>query len=238
MPVGAMRVPQKKENKGSQKWIRILVNKCPEILNAYIRCKIPSLSERDIIWLSPLEREGFKEYQDDAFLEKIGLQELTGELSDFWPKNGPVWDGLGKTSNETGETAFFLVEAKAHVSELITKCGAKDEFSLYTISKALDETQRWLNCRNPKIDWKSGFYQYANRLAHLYFLRERNREAYLVFLYFVGDPTHISTSREAWNSALALQKKLLGLSADCLTGKAINLYHRHRGYQGSLTADC
>ena len=34
------------------------------------------------------------------------------------------------------------------------------------------------------------FYQYANRLAHLYFLKELNKvDAALVFIYFVGDTT-------------------------------------------------
>ena len=94
-----------------------------------------------------------------------------------------------------------------------------------TPSASLAETQRWLNCRGPCIDWKYGFYQYANRLAHLYFLREKARkEAYLVFLYFVGDSTHIPTSLDAWESVLKLQKKLMGLSADILPGKGIEVF--------------
>ena len=104
----------------------------------------------------------------------------------------------------------------------------KNKESLKTISKRLDDTQRWLNCRAPSIDWKCGFYQYANRLAHLYFLREKaGKEAYLIFLYFIADLTHISASREAWNSALKLQKKLMGLSAKRLTGRVIDLFIKH-----------
>ncbi len=42
-----------------------------------------------------------------------------------------------------------------------------------------------------------GFYQYINRLAHLYLLRVLNKiPAYLVFVYFVNDHTHIPTSRQ------------------------------------------
>ena len=121
--------------------------------------------------------------------------------------------------------ASNLVEAKADVPEIVSFCGAKDKKSLKIISASLSETQRWLNCKEPQIDWKYGFYQYANRIAHLYFLREKaHKETYLIFLYFVGDPTHISTSLEAWNSALKLQKKLMGLSAGSLTGKVIDLF--------------
>jgi hypothetical protein len=217
-----MRVPQKSVDRGSQKWTQELINIYPEFLNALIIQRLPSLSDRGIYWLSPLEKDEFAEYRDAAFLQKIGLPELAGELIQFWPKNGPQWDALGKSSDEE---AFILVEAKANIAELITTCGAKDETSLEKISKSLAETQRWLKCRRPLIDWKIGFYQYANRLAHLYFLRRESRkEAFLLFLYFVNDSTHIPTSREAWNGALELQRKLLGLPAEILTGKVIDLF--------------
>ena len=45
--------------------------------------------------------------------------------------------------------------------------------------------------RSPEhcCDWSTRFYQYANRLAHLYFLRELNGfNAYLVFVNFLNDP--------------------------------------------------
>ena len=218
-----MRVTQLREKaKGSQKWIQDIINTCPKFLNGLIQEKFASLSEREICWTSPLEQDEYAEYRDADFLKKIGLTELTEELIKFWPQNGPQWDALGKTSDGK---AFILVEAKANVPELISFCGAKDKESLKTISKGLDDTQSWLNCIGPKIDWKCGFYQYANRLAHLYFLRKKaGKEAYLIFLYFIADLTHISTSREAWNSALKLQKKLMGLSAKSLTGKVIDLF--------------
>ncbi len=37
-------------------------------------------------------------------------------------------------------------------------------------------------------------------------------DAILVFLYFENDYTHIPTSHEAWQGALLLQKRLMGLS--------------------------
>jgi len=219
-----MRVPQLKENpKGSQKWVQEIINFCPSRLNRLIQQEIASLSGREIQWTSPLEQDKFAEYRDAAFLENLDLQEFTEKLEKFWPKMGPQWDALGRTAD--GEV-LILVEAKANIPELVSFCGAKDKESLRTISASLAETQGWLNCREPRVDWKCGFYQYANRLAHLYFLREKAQKegSYLVFLYFVEDASHIPTSRDAWNSALKLQKKLMGLSSASLAGKATEVF--------------
>lgn len=217
-----MRVPQPRAKRGSQKWIQDIINAYPEVLNARIREKIASLSSRKICWISPLEQDDFAEYRDTEFIKKLELSELSQKLNKFWPKNGPQWDALGKTSDHK---AVILVEAKANVPELVSFCSAKDEQSLNTISRSLAETQQWLNCRGPRIDWKYGFYQYANRLAHLHFLSEKaGKEAYLIFLYFIADSTHISTSQEAWNSALVFQKKLMGLSAKSLNGKVMDIF--------------
>jgi len=81
-----------------------------------------------------LKDDKFAEYRDRAFLERIGLDELSEELQKFWPKNGPQWDALGRTSDEK---AVILVEAKANVPELVSFCGAKDRNSLDTISESL-----------------------------------------------------------------------------------------------------
>ena len=62
-------------------------------------------------------------------------------------------------------------------------------------------------------DWSALFYQYTNRLAHLYFLRELNKiDAYLVLVYFVGanDVPEPSTASE-WKAANRLLKMALCL---------------------------
>ena len=81
---------------------------------------------------------------------------------------------------------IFLVEAKAHLSELISSPSqAKSATSIELIKKSLDETKSYLHISLDK-DWASKYYQYTNRLAHLYFLRVKNNvPAYLVFLYLV-----------------------------------------------------
>lgn len=61
-------------------------------------------------------------------------------------------------------------------------------------------------------DWLGQLYQYANRLAHLYFLRRvLGVPAWLAFVYFLDDP-HCPTDRETWVQALGQVKERLGIS--------------------------
>ena len=192
--------------RGSQKWIQALVNGSSEQLNRAIAGSLTIPLKQPIEWLSPLQVAGYAEYRDTAFLECLGLSQLAAALREFWPLSGPRWDALGRAGNR-----YFLVEAKANIPELISDCQASAPQSREMIAAAMLRTQRWLGAR-PRIDWLTGFYQYANRLAHLYFMREVAKEdAYMVFLYILNDPTHISTSRVEWQGALELQKLLLGL---------------------------
>ena len=105
----------------------------------------------------------------------------------------------------------FLVEAKANIPEIMSSLGAKSEHSIAKIQKSLEETRKYLRCKNSEL-WEKGFYQYVNRLAHLYFLRDICKvDACLIFVYFLNDPTYLPASREEWAGALELQKRLLGL---------------------------
>lgn len=124
-------------------------------------------------------------------------------LSDFWPSGGPVWDGLARTS--AGRS--LLVEAKANVPELDNSPAAASGRSLTTIEEALNETKTLLGVRS-ETGWTRCFYQYANRLAHLYFLKELNGiEDALIFVYFTGDTTISGVnpvSREDWEATMWL----------------------------------
>ena len=80
------------------------------------------------------------------------------------------------------------------------------------IDSAIQEVQSYLGIYSA-VDWTQVLYQYANRVAHLYFLRQVSQiPAYLVFLYFLGDkemegPETIGE----WKSALKVGKGILGL---------------------------
>ena len=71
--------------------------------------------------------------------------------------------------------------------------------------------KKFISIRN-NTDWTQCFYQYANRLAHLYLLRKLNGiDAALVFVYFVNDQTTYPVSREGWEAAIGLATNHLGV---------------------------
>jgi hypothetical protein len=49
-------------------------------------------------------------------------------------------------------------------------------------------------------------------------------EAYLVFVYFVNDETHIPTQKSEWEGAIQLQKRLMGLSKHKLQKYIADVY--------------
>lgn len=215
-----MRTPQLKGTKGSLKWIQILANDHPDRLNKAIASEL-SLSSPNIQWLSPLKSDQYAEYRDGAFLDLLGLGEFKTSLRKFWPRNGPQWDALGR-STEKGP--YFLLEAKANIPEIMSSLGAKSKDSIAKIRKSLEETRKYLRCKSCGL-WEKGFYQYVNRLAHLYFLRNICKvDAYLVFVYFLNDPTHIPTTRQQWAGALELQKSLLGLKKYRLRSYVVEIF--------------
>ena len=203
------QVQQKRAKKGSQKWLQLAVNERQDLLDAHITPQLgtplPSIE-----WLSPLQSDDYAEYRDREFLNRLSLDLKHYPLEQFWPKNGPQWDGLAKTNNDQ----LLLIEAKAHIEEMRSSgSGASDPISRKKIAHSLQETQRFLDIRR-SVDWAiSPYYQYANRLAHLYLLAELNGfDAYLVMLYCLNDvdmngPQEI---RE-WEAAIQGQDAALGL---------------------------
>lgn len=194
---------------GSQRQIQTYVNERTSELNTAIKSAVHLPNETAISWVSPLASDLFNEYRDEEFLNLLGLSAHSSALAAFWPYNGPCWDALAKINS--GNSGFILVEAKSHVPEMESRCTARGAVSLAKIRKAVAETQQWLGVEgNP--DWLNCFYQMANRLAFLYFLRERVKcEAWLVNVYFCNDPWK-PTSSEEWEYGLAQAKKRL-----CLT---------------------
>jgi len=202
------RIPQGPGVKGSQKWIQKLVNEKPDLFNSLIRTQLDLPDTDKITWHSPIAGDEYAEYQDHPFLDLLSIKLPKISLSDFWPSRGPVWDGLGKS--ETGEV--FLVEAKSHIPELLSPGTGAGERSLKKIKRSLNETKTFLNS-NSEHDWTLTFYQYTNRLAHLYLLRALNKvPAYLVFVYFVNDKEmNGPKSIDEWNGALSLLTSYLGI---------------------------
>jgi hypothetical protein len=212
------RYPQGKEEKGSKRWIQDIVNRCPSSLDSNIR-KNGFLPEgMSISWKSPLVHDDYAEYRDEGFLEILDLSAHKEDLRQFWPKRGPQWDALGI---QRDLRRYYLVEAKANIPELGSSCQAEDPNSIHLIEKSLVQALGIA----PNLPWQQGFYQYANRLAHLYFLREIAKvDAVLVLVYFLNDRTHLPTSVEAWHGALTLQKKLMCISSRTLLKSACEVF--------------
>lgn len=196
------RIPQPKGTRGSLRWIQHFVNEAPDALNA-------TIGIGPIEWRSPLAIDDYAEYRDSSFLDLLGIKLPRRSLASFWPSGGPQWDALGRA--ESGEVV--LVEAKAHVGEILTPASRGSEDSLKRIRASLAETATALGALPGSVDWSQRFYQYTNRLAHAYLLNRLNGvRAVLAFLYFIGDSDmNGPQSRREWEAALAVVHEALGL---------------------------
>jgi len=206
--------------KGSKKWVQKLINEKPELLSSRIAEELRLPENERIRWLSPLKNDDYAEYSDKESLDLLGVSLKKRRLADFWPENGPQWDALGKS--DSGK--LFLVEAKSHVGELISSIRARDENSVRKIRRSLEETKTFLNS-NAEVDWSRGFYQYSNRLAHLYLLRQNDLSAYLIFVYFVNDSEMAGpTTIDQWKGAIELLHSFLGIRRQKLKKFAIDVF--------------
>ena len=201
--------PKVKAERGSQKWLQLAVNEKPDVLNRAIRAAAAGALASNIEWLSPLAADNYREYRDQNFVDTLGISLEARPLSAFWPARGPVWDALART--ESGE--LILLEAKAHIPEMVSPASKASPGSLVKIELALEETRQALAPRTT-VSWSGTFYQYTNRMAHLYLLRLLNKvPAHLVFLYFIGDSdVHGPASREEWHGAIQVSEAYLGLA--------------------------
>ena len=215
------RIPQGPAQKGSQKWIQKVINENPELINSRIRTQLDLPGTENISWYSPLAEDESAEYQDQAFLDLLDIKLPEASLADFWPQRGPCWDALGKSDTRD----IFLVEAKSHVPEMLSPGTGAGAESLRKIKGSLNDTKAYLNSQS-KHDWSSTFYQYTNRLAHLYLLRVLNRvPAYLVFVYFLNDnEMNGPKSIGEWSGALKLLHSFLGTGRHKLSKSVTDLF--------------
>lgn len=184
--------------RGSLKWIQRAVNVMPRVL---VTSNSPATQ-----WVSPLRDDGWAEYRDAGFLERIGHPELVEALSAFWPARGPQWDALGTRGEQV-----VLVEAKAHISEFFSPGTAASPESRRRIAEAFALVQADLGLEPTEL-WLDRFYQYANRIAHLWFLRNHGVDARLMFVSFIGDDDIGGPrTKEPWEVAFAAADYTLGI---------------------------
>ena len=186
--------------RGSQKWLQRFVAEVPDALRP---AGLPAL-----VWVSPIAETRYREYSDGAFLDALGLSRLKPDLTAFWPRGGAVWDGLAVASGTP-----VLVEAKAHVAEFFSSpCAAEAEASRNRIAASLEACKQALGA-DDRSDWSRCFYQYANRLAHLWWLHQHGIAAHLLFVNFVGDDDMKGPDTPAaWRAVERAADYALGLS--------------------------
>jgi hypothetical protein len=105
-----------------------------------------------------------------------------------------------------------LVEAKAHLREFFSPPTQSRDTSRQKIEEAFNAVQTDMGISS-STDWTRTYYQYANRIAHLWWLRQRGINAALLFVSFLNDdemggPKHA----ESWGAAFASANYALGLT--------------------------
>ena len=196
-----------------------------EFLNDQIKAEISGM---DISWLDfKFSNENKNCLRDSEYngLEFIKNPDVLRSWHAFWPTSGRSqnWDAVGKISLQDGREEWLLVEAKAHTREVKGNgCGATNPRSIEKIEKALSNTKAVYGAGStPLENWLSAYYQYANRLAALHFLRDCAQPpvpARLLFIYFLGDKhkgQDCPQESEGWASGLAEMEAFLGIDRDC-----------------------
>ena len=204
-----MPTPPRFAEAGSKRWLQIAVNRRPDLLDQAFREAGAIDAEETMHWCSPIAQTNFAEFRDENAFRYLGIAELPKKsLIDFWPARGPVWDGLATTSKDQ----FILVEAKAHIPEILSPPSAAGEKSIEKIRTALNEARKFYAPRSSKI-WFNHFYQYCNRLAHQYFVAHLNElKSRMVFLDFINaEEVNGPSSKEEWIGTTKLIHAFLGL---------------------------
>lgn len=186
----------------------------------------PPIPGDPFVWLDaglrlrpPERREPFSvDWRGVGFLEDT-RRAVAAAYRDFWTQAGsvPSWDAAGVRATERGDE-WLLVEAKAHLGELRQSCLAKPSAlggSRELIEERLDGVKAALGVRADN-SWLDSYYQFANRIATLWFLHDQGVEARLLHICFTGDERFADAALSAaeWGSALAEMDAWVGRPFD------------------------
>jgi hypothetical protein len=167
-----------------------------------------------------------KEFIGLEFIEDANVRE---SWKSFWPQTGNSqnWDAVGKIHFDSNDE-WLLVEAKAHIDEMESKCGARNAVSKQKIQLAFEKASRAFgNHSKPVENWLEPYYQYANRLAVLYFLMNEclpSVNARLLFIYFYGENREnldCPQNEKEWWAAIHKMNERLGIDKDFELSKRI-----------------
>jgi hypothetical protein len=197
--------------KGSKFWVQTIINsEMKQRLDKQI-----GLGE--IEWLSPLKSEDYAEYSLNQEEIKTKLSLDNADFS-FWPHRQPQWDAIGKAGDK-----IILVEAKAHTSETKSTLSATSKSSIYFITESMKKAFNAYGGKGDFPSWAERYYQFANRLTFLHFLKKQGISAVVVFVNIVNDPTYIAENLQVWESeSRKLYQEMLGQSV--LPEDAVDIY--------------
>jgi hypothetical protein len=165
---------------GSAYHLRCYLDNAPAKFSEAVQRSIQQA--KDVEWI---QADGNKEWKGMRFLRDPVLE---GKWEKFWPQRGnpPNWDAVGRL-NMGDSSGWLLLEAKANHPEFCSPPTGAVGLSKDTIRKALGRTKNHLGVHRD-FPWLGTYYQYANRLACLYFLNIiANVPTRLIFVYFTGD---------------------------------------------------
>lgn len=159
------------------------------------------------------------EYKGISFLSAELKETIKNDWKIYWTGNTQNWDGIFLSDEK-----IYIVEAKAHLGELKSSFDSSDLENRKKIEYAMKETKEKMGVAEGK-NWLGQYYQLANRLAFLNFLRKNKIESHLVYIYFLNgyrkrvydgkrlieqENKNVDTQDE-WESAIIEQYKELGL---------------------------
>jgi hypothetical protein len=204
-------VGQRGQGYGSEDHLRNYLASSDDALTRAVGKSLGKLPA-SITWLDfPQGRSGEREYRGLEFLPRSEYREVLAGWREFWPTSGrqPTWDAVGRANGD-----WLLVEAKANEPEFTGAPSAASPESLKQIKKALGKVKGDLGVHR-HYAWTGSYYQYANRLAVLWFLRKHRVPAHLVFVYFTGDvfpdKTPCPRTKAGWETMIDARRLTLGL---------------------------
>lgn len=154
------------------------------------------------------------EYKNVTFLKKFidqaDYKQIQKAWKSYWPQRGNSqnWDGIFKINNK-----YYLIEAKAHLSEAHQEGGAKAVDSIERIKTAFFQTSGREDLA--EVWWNSDCYQLANRLAFINFCEQNNIDTELVYICFVNgyrnNPEKNVKDKKEWEAEMEKEFKTLEL---------------------------
>lgn len=115
-----------------------------ELLDKKVR---DAVGAKEVKWLDfPFKSDG--KWQDDEWkgVDFLDDKDVKAEWAQFWPQTGNIqnWDAVGYIQTRDDSKEWILLEAKDHVGEIRSNCGAKSQRSRTQIEKAFEETKKAL----------------------------------------------------------------------------------------------